>query len=174
MVLQRSVNTGAERHYLAIVGRQIGCIVEMQLRLALRFRPPLSTAISLNSFVAVCQSRQRIGSAERAIDWTLEGADCWFDADAQAVSVMLVEIADHWFALVGGSIKASACGGNVCFKMQRTMNANPEEGLPGLAAGITDELNAVVTRYGGKLICGAEGRELEVNFPANPSGGQQL
>lgn len=173
MVLQRSLNTPGESNDLAIIRRQIGCIAEMQLRLELRFRAPIFTEIPLSSAVKQCRSRQRIGSAHRAIDWSFDGAECYFHADTQAASVIIVEIADHWFANAGGAIKAYACGGKVCFQMRRADAEDPEDSQPGLPAEVGDELSSLVSRFGGTLRCGTQVPELEVTFPAAPVAATQ-
>jgi len=169
MMLQRSLNAPME--CLGIVRRQIGCMAEMQLRLGLRFRPASCISVSLSSVIEQCRSRQRTAPTQNTIEWTVNGDEAWLQVDPQAVSVLILEIADHWFLSGPGTVDSSASAGKISFQMRRMLDGSSPDGL---AADVSAELNATVTRYGGTLICGLLRSELTVTFPQAPITAQQI
>lgn len=168
MVLERSASTAGELDRLAAARKQIGCIAELQLRLGLRFRTPPATAVSLSACVEQCRSRQRIASEGMEIDWSFDGADCWFSRDSQAISVLVVEIADHWFARSGGTVAAYACDNCACFEMRHASES--KQNPPKMEIDVRDELASVVERFGGVLVGEVGGAKLTVTFPLTPPG----
>jgi hypothetical protein len=165
ILLQRGGVTAEADATLTVIRKQIGCISEMQLRLGLRFRTPAFSVISLNCCLDECRSRSRIVSAENPLVWISADRDCWFRGDPQAVSVMMVEIADHWFAHCDGTINGYAREGNICLQMQRNVTARPAQTVPPMDPEVHDELAWLVTYYGGTLVGGVAGPELMVRFP---------
>jgi len=163
VMLQRSLNAPME--CLGIVRRQIGCMAEMQVRLGLRFRAASCISVSLSSIIELCRSRQRTSPTQNTIEWTLNGDEAWLQVDPQAVSVLILEIADHWFMSGCGTVHSSTSAGKISFQMRRMLDDPLADGL---AADVSAELNATVTRYGGTLICGLLRSELIVTFPQAP------
>jgi hypothetical protein len=165
VLVQRTSKSLEDSNHLAAVRNQIGCVVEMQQRLGLRFRAPVPAAVCLASVIEQCQSRQRVDSAERALVWSMDGGDCRFYADAQAVSVLVVEIADHFFRRGGGTIHGFARDGSVCFQMRHPADSTSERYPSSLATEIKSELSSIVVRYGGFLVGEVDGNSVEVAFP---------
>ena len=165
IVLEGGVNTAEETGYLATARKQIGCIAIMQLRLVLRLRTPASTVLSLSSSLEECRSLQRVDSAEHEIDWTVDGPDERFLGDAHAVSIILVEIADRWFAHGGGIVRACAREGNVHFRMQRAGDSHSAQFRPGMDHEVQAELALLVARFGGTLVGDLDGGHLTVMYP---------
>ena len=163
MMLQRSLNAPME--CLGILRSQMGCMADMQLRLGLRFRAVSSISVSLSSVVELCRSRQRTGPTQDTIEWTLNGDEAWLQVDPQAVSVLILEIADYWFVSGCGTVDSSSSEGKISFRMRRTLD---DPSADGLAVDVSAELNATVTRYGGTLIGGLLRSELTVTFPQAP------
>ncbi len=168
MVLQRSAGMAEEGPRLAIVRKQVACIVEMQLRLGLRFRTPPATAVTLSACVEQCRSRPRIASAEIEIVWSFDGTEAWLHAAPEAISVLVVEIADHWFAHGGGTIKVSASDGCACFQMQHTDDAERDQPL--MEVGVQEELAALLARLGGVWVGVVSGTILTVTLPLTLAG----
>ncbi len=163
MVIQRSLNSPSE--CLAIVRRQIGCVAEMQLRLGLRFRAASCSSVSVSSVIELCRSRQRAGPTQSIIEWTQNGDEACFQVDVQAVSILLVEIADHWFVSGCGTVESFAGAGKINFQMRRRQDDPSGDGLP---VDVRAELHATVKRYGGSLICGVSKCEIAVTFTQAP------
>jgi hypothetical protein len=101
----------------------------------------------------------------------VNGDEAWLQVDPQAVSVLILEIADHWFLSGPGTVDSSASAGKISFQMRRMLDGSSPDGL---AADVSAELNATVTRYGGTLICGLLRSELTVTFPQAPITAQQI
>ena len=173
ILLQRTASNPGENSNLSKVRTLIVCLEELQLRLGLRFGIQSPAAVSLSSIFEQCQSRHRVTSSDNDVVWTLDGDDCCFQADAGAVSIIIVEIADHFFSLWGGTIKAFAHGGNACFQMQRSCDTDAATRQAGMDAEMNEELAAIVARFGGALNYGPDGRNLDVTFPQASIGGSQ-
>lgn len=171
ILLERTASKPGENSHLVKVRSLIVCLEELQLRLGLRFRIPTPASIFLSSLFEQCQAHQRVRSSAKDVGWTLDGDDCCFQADAKAVSIIIVEIADHFFSLAGGTITAFAGEGNACFKMQRSADNESADRPSGMDAEVNDELTAIVARFGGALNCGPDGRCLAVTFPQSSIGG---
>ena len=168
MLLQCSLHIPEDR--LTTLRRLIASVEETQLRLGIRFRQPCPTAISLRSLFSECQSRQRMGSVDREIDWLVEGEDCLIRMDAVAVSVMVAEIADHFFSLGGGTITATADETGACIRMHRVGDDALSEPLAAVDEEAWAELMATAARQGGGLEFAAAGRELTLTFQLAPPG----
>ncbi len=171
ILAQHTAGKPGENTQLTKVRSLIGCLEELQLRLGLRFRIQTSGTISLSSLFEQCQARQRVMSVDKDVAWEFDGDDCSFRADEQAVSVLVVEIADHFFSVGGGTIRAFAGGGNACFQMVRSCDNESANRQAGMDAEVNDELVAIVALFGGALTYGPDGRDLLVTFPKAPVGG---
>ena len=171
ILLQRAGAGAVESSPIAKVRALIVCLEELQLRLGVRFRNPAPARVFLSSLFEQCRARQRVNSADKDVGWAFDGEDCSSLADAQAVSIIIVEVADRFFSLGGGTVKAFAGGGNACFQMQRSCDTETAHRPPALDAEVNDELAAIVARYGGTLVLGPDGLELLATFPQDPAGG---
>ena len=161
MVLQSAAGSPGENRPVAIVRKVIVCIEELQLRLGVRFRDPVPSEVSLSEVFEGCQPDVRIPLAESKLEWRFDGPDCRIHADAESVSIIIAELADHFFSQGQGVVKAFTSEGNACFQMRRTAATESRE----VDAAVTEELSALVARYGGTLTCGGDGQELTVAFP---------
>ena len=161
MLMERAASSPGENLPVAIVRKMILCIEELQLRLGVRFRDPVPSEVSLSAVFERCQPDVRIPLAESELEWCFDGPDCRIHADAESVSIIIAELADHFFSHGQGVVKAFTSEGNACFQMRRTAATESRE----LDAAVTDELSALVARYGGTLTCGGDGQELTVAFP---------
>ena len=158
MLLQGAASGPGEDRSVAIIRKVILCVEELQLRLCVRFRDPVPSEVSLSAVFEQCQPDVRIPLAESELEWCFDGPDCRIDADAESVSIIIAELADHFFSQGQGVVKAFTSEGNACFQMRRTAATESRE----LDADVTDELSALVARYGGTLTCGGGGQELTV------------
>ena len=171
ILLQNTSSGLGENKHLSSLRRLIVCLEELQLRLGLRFRVPTTAAVALSSLFEQCQSRQRVSSADKEVVWAFDGDDCCSLADGQAVCVIIIELADHFFSLGGGTIKAFARGGDACFQMQRSCDNESAQRTPAIDTEVNGELISVVAHLGGALTFGPDGLELLVTFPQAPVGG---
>jgi hypothetical protein len=171
MLLQHSYHVPEGR--LTTLRRLIGHVEETQLRLGIRFQKPTPADVALGFLLEQCQSRQRLGSAERQIAWSVEGGGFRISVDAMAVSVIVAEIADHFFAMGGGSIIAKADGVQACLSMERTVDDDQMMRLTAADAEAREELISIVARHAGELKFDAAGRKLTLSFPVVPSGRHQ-
>lgn len=145
VLMRRTVDAGSEG-MIAKVRKLIGCVEELQLRLGLRFHVPGTAAVSLRAIFENCRERPRVNSDDREIVWAFAGEDCVFLADQQAVCVIILELADHWFARRDGGISAFVRGKDACFQMQR---ASADE--HSVDAEVPAELVDLISRHGGAV-----------------------
>jgi hypothetical protein len=160
LLLQQAVADPSETTELQTCRKLIACLEELQHRLGVRLRTPRVAPVSLSWVFEECKTRQSLHTAEREITWTQDGADCLFLADEQVVSIVIVELVDHCFGSGGGSVCGLARNGMVCFQMRRAELAEQC-----MDSESSDELSALVSRYGGVLKLEEFGRGLELCFP---------
>lgn len=160
LLLQQAVTNPSDTTELQTCRKLIACLEELQHRLGLRFRTPSVVPVSLSWVFEECKTRQSLHTADREITWTQDGADCLFLADEQVVSIMIVELVDHCFGSGGGSVCGLSCNGTVCFQMRREELAEQC-----MDSESSDELSALVSRYGGLLKLEESGHGLELSFP---------
>ena len=96
-MLQSAAGSPGENRPVAIVRKVIVCIEELQLRLGVRFRDPVPSEVSLSAVFEQCQPDVRIPLAESKLEWCFDGPDCQIHADAESVSIIIAELADHFF-----------------------------------------------------------------------------
>ncbi len=171
VLLEQKANKPGDDSHLVNVRTLIVCLEELQLRLGLRFRIGTPAVVSLGDLFQRSQSRQRVNSPDKEVAWTLRDGDCYLEGDAEAVSILIVETADHFFSLAGGTITAFASEGNACLQMQRSSVHEFVMSAPAMDAEVSQELTAMVARFGGALNCGPDGRCLVVTFPQASIGG---
>ncbi len=164
ILLQGAASIQGENRPVSIIRKGILCIEELQLRLGVRFRDPVPSEVSLSAVFERCQPDVRIPLAESELEWCFDGPDCRIHADAESVSIIIAELADRFFPHGQGVVKAFTSEGNACFQMRRTAATESRE----VDAAVTDELSALVARYGGTLTCGGDGQEITVAFPQIP------
>jgi hypothetical protein len=160
LLLQQAVTNPSDTTELQTCRKLIACLEELQHRLGLRFRTPNVVPVSLSWVFEECKTRQSLHTADREITWTQDGADCLFLADEQVVSIMIVELVDHCFGSGCGRVCGLSRNGTVSFQMRR---AELEEQC--MDSESSDELSALVSRYGGLLKLEESGHGLELSFP---------
>lgn len=101
--------------------------------------------------------------------WTLAGDLYGAQADCESVSIIIVEIADHFFSYRGGTIDVFVRGQNAHFQMRCSGDRDSADFPSSLDSEVTDELASLVAQHGGTLVCESDGYELVVTFPQSPA-----
>lgn len=171
VLLQSTTTDLGKTKHLGQIRSLLSCLEEMQLRLGLRFKTPTSATTPLDLLFEECKARKRVSSADKDVEWTHDGDLSEAHADCKSVSVMIVEIVDHFFSYRGGTISVFAKGQNAHFQMRLSGDHKAEDFISGLDADVTDELASLVAQHGGTLVCESDAHELLVTFPRVPDGG---